>query len=249
MTHLGFEDILILTNKSPLHLHYKRYENGILEKSQYEIEQDAVKRAILSTNAFYGKYSTEKTYNKKQADKAKDDHSKLTGKVFLHEDAYKNALGIASEYSKNGVLDRFLSGAEKLKKVNFEIEGVPCVSEIDIFNPVENVIAFIKVTKNAGEAFEREIFTQNHHLEMAFAAEAVRQAYRQTAICYIVAIEKTKPYVCGLHKLLPENLELGMNIVKKAIELFKFSENPENRYRPYFGGHARQVTTPNWLYS
>lgn len=247
MSPLEYEDISILLNKAPLHLYHKRYEGLKIEQSPYEIESDAVKRYILSMNSFVKKYTTGKNYNQKQVKKSKEEHDELTGKTFLHEDIYKKFHDITTEYDKNGALAPFLEGGEKLKKVYFQIDGVPCTAEIDIFNPEKNEITFLKATQNAGEAFEREIFKQYYDIEMAFAVEAVKKVYGIDPTCYIVAIEKKPPYVCGIHGIPTDAIELGFLQLQKAIELFKFSE--EKGYQNYFGGRARAVSIPYWLNS
>jgi hypothetical protein len=243
---ITYRHLKILRDYSPMHLYGVLYEGLELNSDVYDDAHTALSFAINSTpHAFVKKYHAVVGYNKTQK-RASRFEGNANGKISIDGELHKDIMQIQSKFTNSNPLNNFKNGAILNHDVTFIQSGHDCVANVDVFNMSKQSILITKITKNAGTPFENELIKRGYYAECAFICDAVQAVYGFVPICYIMAVERTKPYAYGVFKISPDLIEIGR---KENLEhLDALNGYQEKGYPSYFGGHAKVVEAPQWLY-
>lgn len=181
---------------------------------------------------------------------------KYAGKHLIFEDEYEQLVSIYNLNKKIGdkimietemcndikELDVEIQGQNELS-VEFMYRGVKCKARFD--SVINDGIIDVKTTK-APYKFEREIMNYKYYIQAAFYSIAYKEIFgKEPDYFKWLAVPNSKPYSdISMHKIHPEFLEYGINIVDHHIDLFKICQDNNDFSRPV---PETEVFKPNYL--
>jgi exodeoxyribonuclease VIII len=231
-TNYVSNSMLNLLSKSPAYL---RYELDNPSKPT---------QAMKFGSAFHMNVLQPKEFNKnyailpkldKRTKKGKEEYaafllSNLDKKVISEMD-YEIIEQMTLKLRRDSLVNNLLKNGETEQIIvwkNSEF-NVYCRGMIDYYRQKHGIIIDLKTTQDCSyQAFKKSILKFNYHKQAAYYADAVGADE-----FYIVAIEKTAPYLMNVFQISEGLLREGRKLYRKQLEIF--SHCREHNYWPEYG--------------
>lgn len=124
-------------------------------------------------------------------------------------------------------------------------EGVDAKARIDKYIPEGGILVDLKTTRNAHpEAFAKSIVSYGYHRQAAFYLYAAASAGLAANRFLFVAIEKEKPYGCGVYELSYNAIMQGHAEILELIAAYK--DALETDEWPSYGTDVITLDLPRW---
>lgn len=171
------------------------------------------------------------------------------GKTLIDAETLTQAQDLITALNNNASVKSYLDRVEKTQvKFNFEIDGLPFVSKLDIIG--DTFICDFKTAASAEpNSFTKSALNFDYDLQAAIYLKAVKKE-KVFPDYFWIAAEKDKPFACSVIKADADFLEFGQKKLEKGIENFKYCmrENLFNKsYDFWTASGIFFAELPNWL--
>ena len=144
---------------------------------------------------------------------------KAQGKPGVHHDDLALIENMASGVAMNSeAVDLLLYGRSE-GVVRTDYCGTPCQIRIDWVHPHRGIVD-LKTTADL-TWFENECRRRHYHNQLAFYQAVLAEATGEFVPVYLVAVEKTEPYRCGVWRVSEDTLAAARRENEAAIERLK----------------------------
>lgn len=139
------------------------------------------------------------------------------GAIIETQSGYDKAHRVADAIRSHKDVAPLLDGAVCEDTLYFEHMGVKCRATPDARGP--SWVADLKTTRSAAPwEFERDAERRCYHAQVAMQRMAVIEACGYPPECYIIAAEKTPPYLITVKRLTPATLAKGCELIDEWME-------------------------------
>ena len=212
--------------KCPL-LYFKKSKGLIpdIDRPSYMIGRTAHKLILEGRKAFNDSYavggpindktgkpfgSTTKTYQEWATAQNKptitDDQLVLVESMTAGVQANKTAMRLLKQGQAEGVL-------------RLQYQGLPCQGRLDWFNPEYGIID-LKTCEDL-TWFESDARRYGYLHQLAFYRSLLAEASGESVDAYVIAVEKSEPFRCGVWRVTPDVLNYAKKENEQAIETLK----------------------------
>jgi hypothetical protein len=147
------------------------------------------------------------------------------GATILNRKEWDEAHRMADAIRANEVASRilFLAGTKYEETVLWQDGKYRRRSTPDVTGPGASFVAEIKTTKCASPAiFKYDVRRFGYHAQLADQAAALEAATgRKPRDQYIIAVEKSRPYVVQAYRLTPRDMDQGSRLLRSWWESFR----------------------------
>lgn len=140
---------------------------------------------------------------------------------------------------------RILAQGVAEKVVRFEIRGTRCQSRLDWVDLERGILADLKTCENI-DKFARNAVDYSYFEQMAFYRMALAYHGTKPKAVYLIAVEKTNPYRCGVFLVAPSALDRAEQRIDAAVaelQMCKRINSWATRYET-----IRTLDLPKWIY-
>jgi exodeoxyribonuclease VIII len=248
-THISASGLKLIS-KSPLH-YWDRYINpAYLDATTAAMAfGNVVHTLMLEPKEFELRYAVAPDINKTTKD-GKAAYTAFTeaneGKEFISSKDFATATSMIEKAKSNPIVTDLLDLSEKEAMYTFTINGVQCKMKADAINIFDGCIIDIKTCQDASPSeFGKSAFNLNYLLQAAFYLDGYYLATGNNLKRFIfIAMEKTAPFIVKPYELTPEQIELGRQQYKAALQTYKKCLASGN-WEAY-GDEIQPLTLPNW---
>ncbi len=148
----------------------------------------------------------------------------------------------------NSGIDILLGAVEVEKEIFWEEDGVECRGKIDALCQYggEPVMVDIKTTKSADPfEFAKSMYNFGYATQAAHYYAGAKHNGIDIKKCFLLAIEKTKPYLCALYEISSDAMIKGEEDRQKALSIYRYC-NENNEWSGYAGG---VIDLPTFAYN
>jgi exodeoxyribonuclease VIII len=253
MPFLSFEDYLAsgrvsksglwtLYNRSPAHARvHEEPSNGMKLGS-------AIHCAILEPDVFGERYrcGPEDRRGKRWTEAL--EAAALDGCELLTSSDFDTALLIRDRVQRNPIIQR-ITGAHVEREVSIfwidELTGLKCRARPDAFSRAGRLMVDIKTTADA-RLFDRRVGEFGYHVQEAFYTDGWRAVGQEIDAFLFLVIEPEPPFAHRLVELVPEAVEEGRAIARKALD--RWAECKAAGEWPAYSTDVAEVDLRKWDY-
>lgn len=125
-----------------------------------------------------------------------------------------------------------------------ELEGVKCKCRLD-WLVMKGIIVDLKTTEDASKTgFSKSVWQYRYMVQHAFYMDICKAACLEITDFIFLAVEKSKPYQVALYKLDDESVNIGRDMYKKQLELYKSCVELDSW--PSYGHEIETLSLPKW---
>lgn len=140
------------------------------------------------------------------------------GAQIVTDSIYDDASRVADAIRGHREVAPLLDGAVFEETLYFERLGVKCRATPDIRHDERVVLAELKSTKSAAPwEFKRDAEKRWYHAQMAMQRRACIEALGYDPDCYLIAVEKTPPFLVTVLRLTEGTLSEGEDLIDEAL--------------------------------
>lgn len=208
---------------------------------------------VLSPNEMQSKYlfaQCDKIDFRTAEGKGYKAQAEADGLILIDKSTYNLAKACINANSE--VFDRYLNDSQGECEVSFfeKIDNIEAKCRCDFFSHDENRIIDLKFVKDATpQGFAKACAEFGYHIQNAFYCDLTGASE-----FLFIAIEKESPFLCGIYRLSQESVDLGRDLYKKALEIYKNRKSYATQcYKGIdlaFGikDEVQTITLPTWAF-
>lgn len=207
--------------------------------------------SILEPHRFDEKYEAHDKPNQR-AKAAKEAWAKLEGEVkargrtIITLDDYELAMRTRDAIQDHPAAKEFLDvlgGNEVVAR--WDENGVECKARIDRLSDGRTVAIDIKTSRSVHpSAFASSIRRYGYQVQASFYSRAVEACAGPIPVFYIIAVEKTPPYLVGVFRIDTDMLAVGEAIWRRGME--RYIECTKSGRWPGYSDEVQLVQLPEW---
>lgn len=170
----------------------------------------------------------------------------VNGRKILRSDEAGAAFGMASAIDKNVHARRLLDlcPAREVSAVWEDDSGLICKARLDVLSVEHGLIVDLKTTDNAGREFERSIDTWGYARQAAFYIAGAAKLKIPVQDFVIIAVEKSPPYLIGIHRICERAIEAASKELRPLIEAY-WEAQATGTWKGY---EPRDADLPAWAH-
>lgn len=224
--------MLNLLDKSPAYFRYVM--DHPIRPTQAMKFGSAFHMNVLQPNEFQKEYAISPKFDKRTKigkEKFAEFQSENINKKVITESDYEIMEQMTSKIYRESLTKELLTNGESEKIIVWQNQqfNVNCKGMIDYFREKNGILIDLKTTQDSSyHAFKRTIQKYNYHKQAAFYCDALA-AHE----FYIIAIEKTPPYLLNVFQIGEKLLDEGRQMYKRQLEIYV--NCVENNYWPDYG--------------
>jgi len=205
---------------------------------------------ILEPEKFVLDYAVAPKCDKRTAKGKKDwleFNEKNKDKIVIKSEDFDNCIALQkAALSVPEVVSLLKGSVSEMSYFITDKDGIKKKCKPDSFKVNKNskrIILDVKSCEDASpDAFKRDIAKWGYHIQAPHYLDVL-----DGDRFVFIAIEKKPPYMTGIYDLPPEDLDLGRDLIKKAIAI---SKQPEKYKYPLYNVESKIITLklPNWVH-
>ena len=219
---------LSLIKRSPYH-YYSKYlapDREVKEPTPALAFGNALHTMILEPDTFGDRYyvmpKADGRTKEGKAIKIKA-YEEAENKIIITQEDMALLWKMTNAANRNPEANELLSKCQYEKSIYWQDKVTQAICKVRPDAWGKNLIVDLKTTNDASQnAFSRDVFTYNYHVQAAMIREGIFQTIGQDITNFVyVAIEKDPPYAIGIFILHEDVLNYGHKVFKENLQIYK----------------------------
>ena len=184
---------------------------------------------ILEPDLFVNEFEIGGVMNEKTGKYYGTDTKKQTeygievGRTIIAEEDGEIIRKMSKALSENEDASALIAQGAAEKVIRVEIEGVLCQIRMDWFNP-ELGLSDLKTCQKL-RFFQKDVINYGYANQAAFYNLIIEEATGEDVPCYLIAVEKDKPFECGVFKVDADVIYQKKRMIRNRIKQFKIARD------------------------
>ena len=179
----------------------------------------AVHECLLEPEEFAKNFALFDGDRRTKAGKEAYKEIEASGKTPLAQKDYQQVYDMTRQARLYPEVNELLDGAEVELPLEFEMWGVKCKAQIDLYQPRTGILMDVKTTADITKA-KRQFFDMVYDLQMFWYARALHENGRNVDQVKILFMETQFPYTVALYDVPAEVITCGAVRARQAFEKY-----------------------------